>query len=64
MKVLIVDDETNIRNSVADLCKTENMEADTASNGLAAQKLLTQEHFDVLVLDIRMPGMDGIELLT
>lgn len=63
MKVLIVDDEPNIRNSVADLCKTEDMDAETASNGLAAQKLLTQEHFDVLVLDIRMPGMDGIELL-
>ncbi|MCK4516389.1 MAG: sigma-54-dependent Fis family transcriptional regulator, partial [Spirochaetaceae bacterium] len=63
MKVLIVDDEPNIRNSVADLCKTEDMDAETASNGLAAQKLLTEEHFDVLVLDIRMPGMDGIELL-
>ncbi|MBU8913447.1 MAG: sigma-54 dependent transcriptional regulator [Spirochaetales bacterium] len=64
MRVLIVDDEPNIRSSVAELCGTENMDAETASNGLAAQKLLTQEHFDVLVLDIRMPGMDGIELLT
>ncbi len=64
MRVLIVDDETNIRNSVAELCTAEGMDAATASNGLAAQKLLSEEHFDVLVLDIRMPGMDGLELLT
>ena len=64
MRVLIVDDETNIRNSVVDLCRVEGMEAQSASNGLAAQKLLSEEHFDVLVLDIRMPGMDGLQLLT
>lgn len=64
MRVLIVDDEPNIRSAVAELCETESMEAETASNGLAAQKRLTEAHFDVLVLDIRMPGMNGTELLA
>lgn len=63
MRILIVDDEPNIRNSIAELCQAEGMEAETASNGLAAQKRLSEAHFDVIVLDIRMPGMDGTELL-
>lgn len=63
MKVLIVDDEPNIRDAVAELCRAEQLDAQAASNGLAAQKLLSEERFDVVVLDIKMPGMDGIELL-
>ncbi len=63
MRVLIVDDEANIRDAVAELCEAEGMEADAVSNGLAAQKRVSEEHYDVMVLDIRMPGMDGTELL-
>lgn len=63
MRVLIVDDEPNIRDAVAELCETEGMEADAVSNGLAAQRRVGEEHYDVMVLDIRMPGMDGTELL-
>jgi len=63
MRVLIVDDEPNIRSAIAELCEAERMEAETASNGLAAQKRLSEAHFDVMVLDIRMPAMDGTELL-
>ena len=39
------------------------MDAETASNGLAAQKQLSESHFDVMVLDVKMPGMDGTGLL-
>ena len=63
MRVLVVDDEPNIRDSIAELCSAEGMETLTASNGLAAQKLLSSEQVDVVVLDVRMPGMDGLQLL-
>lgn len=63
MRVLVVDDEANIRDAVAELCEAEGMDADAVSNGLAAQKRVSEEHYDVMVLDIRMPGMDGTELL-
>ena len=64
MRVLVVDDEPNIRTAIAELCETEGIDAETASNGLAAQKLLTESHFDVMVLDVKMPGMGGNELLA
>jgi len=64
MRVLIVDDEPNIRTAIAELCDAEKLDAETASNGLAAQKQLSESHFDVMVLDVKMPGMDGTELLA
>ena len=63
MRLLIVDDEKNIRTSMVDFFRMEGFETAEAQNGLAAQKLLAEQSFDGVVLDLRMPGMDGLTLL-
>jgi len=63
MKVLIVDDERNIRESLSRLLSLEGIDSSCAAGGREAQELLQREAFDVIVLDLRMPGIDGQELL-
>ncbi len=63
MKVLVVDDEKSIREAVARYLALESIEAVTAENGLAAQRLLLEEVFAAAIVDLRMPGMGGLELL-
>jgi signal transduction histidine kinase/CheY-like chemotaxis protein len=61
-KVLLVDDEPYILESLSDFLNTQQIETKTASDGLIALELLRAEPFDVIVSDIRMPGMDGMQL--
>ncbi|MDR0998105.1 MAG: sigma 54-interacting transcriptional regulator, partial [Treponema sp.] len=63
MRVLIVDDEKNIRESLGKYLGLENIEARTAESGEAAQSCLEAESFDALVLDLKLPGMSGQDLL-
>ena len=63
MKVLIVDDERAIRNSLGEILCDEGYEVDTAEDGAAALQKVEKEKFDVIFCDIKMPGMDGVELL-
>ena len=63
MKVLVVDDEKNIRESITRFLKLENIEVTLAENGISAQRVLNSEYFHAAVVDLKMPGMNGIELL-
>ena len=63
MKVLIVDDERAIRNSLSEILSDEGYEVDKAENGLMALNLVGKEKYDVIFCDIKMPEMDGIEVL-
>jgi two-component system response regulator AtoC len=63
MRVLIVDDEKNIRESIQRYLDTENIETVTAENGLSAKRLLQEQVFSAGIIDLRMPGMDGLQLL-
>lgn len=63
MRILIVDDEDNIRNLLARYLKVENMDCDGAENGLSAQRMLCDSPYDLCVIDLKMPGMNGLELL-
>ena len=63
MKVLIVDDEKNIREIMMKILKLENIACRGAENGLSAQRILQEECFDVIVCDLKMPGLGGQELL-
>lgn len=60
--ILIVDDEFSVRDSLYNWFKVEGYRADTAANGTEALKKLQESPWDIALLDIKMPGMDGIEL--
>ncbi|MCY1151008.1 MAG: sigma-54 dependent transcriptional regulator [Sphaerochaetaceae bacterium] len=63
MKVLIVDDEINIRTSLSQFFSVYDIDSELAENGLVAQRLLFSDSFDAMVVDLKMPGMDGLELI-
>ena len=63
MRVLVVDDEKNIRESIRRYLNTENIETVAAENGLSAKRLLQEQAFSAGIVDLRMPGMGGLELL-
>ncbi|MBW2984335.1 response regulator [Candidatus Woesearchaeota archaeon] len=62
-KVLIVDDEEDILTSVAMLINNMGYEAKTANNGKKALEMLKKQKFDLVLLDILMPGISGREVL-
>jgi DNA-binding NtrC family response regulator len=62
-KILVVDDEKSIRNTLRDILGYENYEVSDADSGITALEMLKQSEFDVILLDIKMPQMDGIEAL-
>jgi putative nucleotidyltransferase with HDIG domain len=61
-KILIVDDEEMIRDLCYHILSSEGYEVSTASSGTAALDVLAQDDLDLLITDIKMPGMDGLEL--
>jgi DNA-binding NtrC family response regulator len=62
-KVLVVDDETDFRETtVKRLCK-RNLQCEGADDGNSALARIQEVPFDVILLDVRMPGKDGIETL-
>jgi len=62
-KILIVDDEEHVRGSIKMLLEFEGYQILTASNGQEALDLLQQEDFDLVISDVRMPKMTGLDLL-
>jgi len=63
LRILVVDDEINIRTLICTYLELEHFESDAAENGLSAQRLLSQVAYEAVLLDLKMPGMDGLELL-
>ncbi len=63
MKILVVDDEEKIRQVIIEYCIAAGYSCSCAENGLRALEKLRTEKFDLLILDIMMPEMDGFEVL-
>ncbi len=61
--VLIVDDEKNIRLTLSQALESLDLETDTALNGEEALEKLNQKEYGLMLLDLKMPGMDGMEVL-
>ncbi len=62
-KVLIVDDEANIRQSLRGVLADENYDSTAVGTGEACLEALAKDAFDAVLLDIWLPGMDGLETL-
>ncbi|MBN2595983.1 sigma-54 dependent transcriptional regulator [Labilibaculum sp.] len=62
-KILIIDDEKSIRNTLREILSYEDYEISLAENGLEGIELAKSDEFDVILCDIKMPQMDGIEVL-
>ena len=62
-KVLLVDDETDFVETLAERLEARGFTVDTAPTGLSAIVKAEQARYDAIVLDMAMPGMDGIETL-
>jgi len=62
-RVLIVDDEPDFLETIVKRLRKRKIDATGISSGKTALELLEVQHFDVVILDVRMPGMDGIETL-
>jgi len=63
-RVLIIDDEAAIRDSLGKILRYEDHSTLEASDGRSGLQLLERERFDLVFLDIKMPGIDGLEVLA
>ena len=61
-RILVVDDEAMIRDLCSHILSAEGYQVTTASNGMAALEELGRSAIDLMITDIKMPGMDGLEL--
>lgn len=62
-RALVVDDEPSVRYFLSAALEQVGIDSETAPGGVQALAMLEAEHFDLMLLDIRMPGMDGLETL-
>ncbi|MBT3388378.1 MAG: response regulator [Desulfobacula sp.] len=63
-RVLIVDDEVRIQTACQRLLTEEGCDVEVAENGIKGLKMIEEKHFDIILLDLMMPGMSGLEVLT
>lgn len=62
-RVLVADDESSVRNMMAHALKERHFSVSTAPDGRLALKMAGQEDYSLILLDVRMPGIDGMEVL-
>ncbi|MCY1720357.1 sigma-54 dependent transcriptional regulator [Prolixibacteraceae bacterium Z1-6] len=62
-RILVIDDERSIRNTLKDILEYEKYEVDLAEDGNKGLERIRSAEYDVVLCDIKMPGLDGIEVL-
>lgn len=63
MKILVVEDEVQLMENIAEGLRLSGYVVDTVGNGIDAEELCYTENYDLVILDINLPGMDGFEVL-
>jgi len=63
INILLVDDETDFVDTMVKRFRIRKMPVTSAGSGPEALQLMAEQDFDVVILDVRMPGMDGLEVL-
>ncbi|OUM02866.1 DNA-binding response regulator [Variovorax sp. JS1663] len=61
-RILVVDDDPSMREMIRDFLGDYDFDVSTATNGAEIPEILAREHIDLLVLDLRLPGEDGIQI--
>ncbi|MBU1712607.1 MAG: response regulator, partial [Proteobacteria bacterium] len=64
IKVLLVDDEVDFTTSMSRILTRRGFDVEISSDGLSGLAQIIQGNFDVVVLDVKMPGMNGIQVLS
>ncbi len=62
-KILVIDDEKSIRNTLREILEYEKFEMDDTADGIEGIEMVKKNQYDVILCDIKMPKMDGIEVL-
>ncbi len=62
-RILVIDDERSIRNTLREILEYEKFDVDDAVDGIQGLEMIKNTTYDVILLDIKMPEMDGIEVL-
>lgn len=62
-RILVIDDEKAIRNTLKEILEFESHTVDLAEDGAAGVEMFANETYDIVLCDIKMPQMDGIEVL-
>jgi len=62
-RILLVDDETDFVTTLSERLKLRGLQADIATDGFAAVQMVETAPPDIMILDLKMPGMDGLEVL-
>jgi len=63
MKILVVDDEPNMRILLSEVLRSQGFDVCVAENGMESLERMGSQEFDLVITDIRMPILDGIEML-
>lgn len=63
MKILVVDDEANIRNVLKEYAEFEGYEVEEAGNGMQAVEICKDKDFDIIIMDVMMPKLDGFSAI-
>jgi len=63
-RVLLVDDEPDFTEILSERMRARDMVVDTANSGIEAINLVKKKYYDAIILDLQMPGLDGIETLN
>ena len=63
VRIMIIEDDEEMRTLLKDFFEQEGFETDAASNGVDALRAISEDHFDLVVTDIRMPGLTGLDIL-
>ena len=62
LKILLIDDEEELVSTLQERLRMRNMEAEIATDGHSALERMRNEAFDVVVVDMKMPGLDGLDV--
>ena len=61
--ILVIDDERSIRNTLKEVLEYENHQVELAEDGIIGLEMIRENHFDIVLCDIKMPKIDGLEVL-